>query len=409
MFICRPLCNYLGGGYYVFPCASHNRFEHSLGVCHLAGEFVKILQRNQPELGITPCDMLCVQIAGLCHDLGHGPFSHLFDGIFLPNYPDTKWKHEDASEKMLDHLIGVNNLKSSFDNCGLNDDDIMFIKELISGKYNEKRQHKKFLYEIIANKTNEIDVDKWDYFARDCHFLGIPNSFDHLRYMKFAQVIKVPEDGLQICCRDKEVLNLYEMFHTRMMLHKRAYKHKTTIAVEHMISDALILANDKFHLIGESGNSIKMSKVITDMVAYSKLSDAVIDIIIQDPSDKFRQAQQLFDRLARRQLYKYIGSIKFKLFDQTEAIKEILEFKKNFRGDAESKAILESDIFFKEVSFDYGMKGENPVDKMYFYKKSTPDVAEHINKHDVSSLLLSNFMDKLLYLYCKKYNESAVK
>jgi hypothetical protein len=199
------------------------------------------------------------------------------------------------------------------------------------------------------------------------------------------------------------------MFHTRMMLHKRAYKHKTTIAVEHMISDALILANDKFHLIGESGNSIKMSKVITDMVAYSKLSDAVIDIIIQDPSDKFRQAQQLFDRLARRQLYKYIGSIKFKLFDQTEAIKEILEFKKNFRGDAESKAILESDIFFKEVSFDYGMKGENPVDKMYFYKKSTPDVAEHINKHDVSSLLLSNFMDKLLYLYCKKYNESAVK
>ena len=54
----------------------------------------------------------------------------------------------------------------------------------------------------MANKRNGVDVDKWDYFARDCHCLGIPNSFDSRRYMKFARVIKV--DGVyQICCRDK--------------------------------------------------------------------------------------------------------------------------------------------------------------------------------------------------------------
>lgn len=45
-------------------------------------------------------------------------------------------------------------------------------------------------------------MDKWDYFARDCHCLGIPNSFDSRRYMKFARVIKVDE-VYQICCRDK--------------------------------------------------------------------------------------------------------------------------------------------------------------------------------------------------------------
>lgn len=45
-------------------------------------------------------------------------------------------------------------------------------------------------------------MDKWDYFARDCHCLGIPNSFDCRRYMKFARVIKVDE-VYQICCRDK--------------------------------------------------------------------------------------------------------------------------------------------------------------------------------------------------------------
>lgn len=59
-----------------------------------------------------------------------------------------------------------------------------------------------FTFQVVANKRNGIDVDKWEYFARDCHGLGIPNTFDHNRFMKFARVIKV--DGrFQICSRDK--------------------------------------------------------------------------------------------------------------------------------------------------------------------------------------------------------------
>ena len=58
------------------------------------------------------------------------------------------------------------------------------------------------LCQIVANKENGIDVDKWDYFARDCHQLGITNNFDHLRFLKFMRVIKV--DGqTHICFRDK--------------------------------------------------------------------------------------------------------------------------------------------------------------------------------------------------------------
>lgn len=59
-----------------------------------------------------------------------------------------------------------------------------------------------FALQIVANKRNGIDVDKWDYIARDCHGLGIKNTFDHDRFMKFARVIQV-DGSLQICSRDK--------------------------------------------------------------------------------------------------------------------------------------------------------------------------------------------------------------
>ena len=83
----------LGGCYYVFPGASHNRFEHSIGVAYLAGRMCRVLQKQQPELRIRRKDRLCIQIAGLCHDLGHGPLSHFFDGLFIPRInPESKWK-----------------------------------------------------------------------------------------------------------------------------------------------------------------------------------------------------------------------------------------------------------------------------------------------------------------------------
>ncbi|XP_048244692.1 deoxynucleoside triphosphate triphosphohydrolase SAMHD1-like [Haliotis rufescens] len=142
----------LGGDYFVYPGAAHNRFEHSIGTYYLAGTFARILQQEYPEL--EDDEIKCIEIAGLCHDLGHGPFSHVFDNFFIPRVvPGSKWK-------------------------------------------------------IVNNAQTGIDVDKWDYFARDCHMMGIKNNFDHDRYMKLARIILVEEEGgkvPRICARDKVI------------------------------------------------------------------------------------------------------------------------------------------------------------------------------------------------------------
>ena len=73
----------LGVVHHVFPSATHTRFEHSLGVYYLAGELLVNLKNNQPEINLSKREIQLVKIAGLCHDLGHGPFSHLIDNYIL--------------------------------------------------------------------------------------------------------------------------------------------------------------------------------------------------------------------------------------------------------------------------------------------------------------------------------------
>ena len=74
--------------YLVYPTAVHSRFEHSIGTYYLAKQMITCLANKQPELNITPDIIMMVSIAGLCHDLGHLMFSHLFDDYFLPQLPN---------------------------------------------------------------------------------------------------------------------------------------------------------------------------------------------------------------------------------------------------------------------------------------------------------------------------------
>lgn len=134
--------------------------------------------------------------------------------MFVPRVvPGSTWEHEEASVALLDLLIADNGLMPLFQKFGLGQADIHFIKELIFGApagapdgwvWQGRGKAKAFLYEIVANKRNGVDVDKGDYFARDCTNLGFKFSFDFLRLIKCSRVMVVDGES-QVCYHRKEV------------------------------------------------------------------------------------------------------------------------------------------------------------------------------------------------------------
>ncbi|XP_076023311.1 deoxynucleoside triphosphate triphosphohydrolase SAMHD1-like isoform X1 [Genypterus blacodes] len=416
----------LGGASFVFPGASHNRFEHSIGVGHLAGELVKALQKRQPELDIDHRDILCVQIAGLCHDLGHGPFSHMFDKSFIPKArPDKKWKHEQASINMFDYLVEDNNLKPVMEQHGLVlPEDLDFIKEQIAGPmdtsssrrkkvpwpYKGRPEEKTFLYEIVANRRSGIDVDKWDYFARDCHYLGIQNNFDYRRSLMFARVINVDGQN-QICTRDKEVGNLYDMFYTRNCLHRRAYQHKVGNIIEFMITEAFLKADQFIQIKGSRGKMFSLSTAIDDMEAYIKLTDHVFEQILHSPSEEpdMAEAKQILQNIVHRRLYKCLGETQAKEpMTVTQTIEKWeADLAKSFpQGEVQ---LQPEDFVVSVVVFNYGMKEKNPIDKVHFYCKNALTTAYQIPQEQVSRFLPKCYIEEVIRFYCKKRDPKSLE
>ncbi|XP_008993677.3 deoxynucleoside triphosphate triphosphohydrolase SAMHD1 isoform X3 [Callithrix jacchus] len=344
----------LGGGYYVFPGASHNRFEHSLGVGYLAGCLVRALCEKQPELQISERDMLCVQIAGLCHDLGHGPFSHMFDGRFIPlARPEVKWTHEQGSVKMFEHLINSNGLKAVMEHYGLiPEEDICFIKEQIAGP------------------------------------LESPIKKDSL-----------------------EVGNLYDMFHTRNCLHRRAYQHKVGNIIDTMITDAFLKADPYIEITGTEGKKYCISTAIDDMEAYTKLTDNIFLEILYSTDPKLKAAREILKSIEYRNLYKYVGEtqptgqIKIKRENYECLPKEVADAKPKVPLEVKLKA---EHFIVDVINMDYGMQDKNPIDHVRFYCKSDPSKAIMITKNQVSQLLPERFAEQLIRVYCKKTDAKSL-
>ncbi|CAG8836176.1 26516_t:CDS:2, partial [Racocetra persica] len=195
---------------------------------------------------------------------------HLFDRDFIKDRLKIKdWKHEKGSITMLEDLIKENDI--NLDSIGLNSDDVEFIGALIEGDrdFSTKSARKipKYLFDIVNNKRNSVDVDKFDYFTRDCYYSGTKRQFDFSRLMRLSRVMND-----EIVYYYKEYYHIYELFHTRYSLHKTVYKHRVVRAIDHMMCD--VLDDAKKYLAKKFGFE-DFKDAISKGEKYIRLSDSI--------------------------------------------------------------------------------------------------------------------------------------
>ncbi|KAJ2896042.1 hypothetical protein IWW38_002137 [Coemansia aciculifera] len=370
----------LGSSYYVFPGGSHNRFEHCIGTSYLASEVVHGFATRQPDLGIDGRDTRCVTLAGLCHDLGHGPFSHVFDNEFIPRAcPGMTWSHEQGSEMMLHHAIDENHID-------IDADDVKFVKQLIQGSSRPVPGEKMFLFDIVANKRNGVDVDKFDYIQRDCYNVGVNSSYDFQRLMLNSRVI---DD--EVCYNSKEAYNLTEMFHTRYSLHKRVYSHRAAKAIEFMLVDAMLLADPVLHI----------SQAVNSPSLYQSLTDEIVRDIERSPASELREAQEIIARIHTRDIYKFVDEFILPAdmahLANSAQINEAMVV--GYRSDNDD--FSERDVLIDFCLIHYGMRKDNPVDRINFYSKYNTAESFSIASNLISLCVPEKYEERIIRIFTR--------
>ena len=377
----------LGACYYVFPGATHNRFEHSLGVAHLSEKMIINLKNNQPELKITDKEIELIKIAALCHDLGHGPFSHAFDRELLPiilkdSYNEVEHDHEIRSGMLVEYIVKTEELD-------ITDEELIFIKTCINpNKDLISKIERPFLYEIVANPFNGIDVDKFDYIKRDNYNLGLDYSFNSDRLISEARVI----NG-HICFPEKLAESIFQMFQNRYILHRQIYNHPVVKSIEYMIVDSLI----------KSEGVLKLSEKIFDET-FINITDHIMYLIEISNTEEFKESREILDNIKLRKLYKFHEEFQV----SNKITREItqkgfkLAFLKKYNIDRD-------DIIIQHFNIGYGNNEEYPLKHVNFYKYNDNNKSFHLYKKNLNILLPSSFSQKNNIRIFSRRNHENIK
>ena len=215
----------LAGSEFVYPAANHSRFEHVLGAMHLAGTLSEVLPTH-----LTAHDQEQMRLAALLHDIGHGPFSHVFEPLVVRHLKKT---HED----FVPWLVTETEVADRLDKAGFNPGQIGL---LAVGRLRDRKRP--YLDQIISSS---VDIDKMDFIVRDSFHTGAGyGSVDVNRLLYTMDVINgnLSVDGRAVATLESFLLARLESFRT-------IYFHRASRAVQIMIVQALEVAKDELNLL----------------------------------------------------------------------------------------------------------------------------------------------------------------
>jgi len=209
----------LGLTHYVYPGATHTRFDHVLGAMHLITIALRELERKGQK--ITSEEKEAVITAILMHDIGHGPLSHSLENSF-----SFKTSHEDIS------LIFMKELNKEFSGR------LSLAIEIFKNNY-----QKKFLHDLVSS---QLDTDRLDYLKRDSFFTGVTEG--GIGTDRIIKMMKVVNDELAV--EEKGIYSVEQFIVARRIMYWQVYFHKTVLASEVMMKKALERAKEIYNQKG---------------------------------------------------------------------------------------------------------------------------------------------------------------
>ena len=194
----------LGLTHYVFPGATHTRFQHTIGALHLMTLAIESLKGK--GIVITPEEQEAVLIAILLHDIGHGPFSHALEETIIAG----------VSHERLSQLI-MNRLNEEFPSR------LDMAISIFNNTYS-----KKFLHQLV---TSQLDMDRLDYIKRDSFFTGVTEGT--IGTDRLIKMLHVYDDNLVV--EKKGIYSVEKFLISRRLMYWQVYFHKTVMASENLL------------------------------------------------------------------------------------------------------------------------------------------------------------------------------
>lgn len=255
----------------VFPGAKHSRFEHSIGVYHVAGKFCEglrlgtlslqqglaennwnpgsefmVLSKTELHAFLTEKRINQIRLAALLHDVGHGPFSHASEPLmpekkralleenevpewlkaYFGNELESKVNHEDYSVILMYFIL------KDVESTGLiNEDDIKGVISVKTGKnFTGDPKVKKDFQVLQRIVDGEFDSDRMDYLRRDSLFCGVPyGQFDMDRVFDGLCLVK-KSDSIEIAIKRSSVGAFEDFLFARYQMHVQVYTHRVDVA-----------------------------------------------------------------------------------------------------------------------------------------------------------------------------------
>lgn len=295
----------LGLSFFVYPGAMHSRFLHSLGAMHLMHEALASLCEKGVE--ITEQEATAAMAAILLHDVGHGPFSHVFEEAGMLS---NGMSHEDISLMMMYEIRDW--FSSSQIALPKERAEASAIMNLAIRIFKDEYE-KHFLHQLISS---QLDVDRLDYLCRDSFFCGVTEgSVASARILKMMNV----KDG-HLVVEAKGIYSVEKFLVARRLMYWQVYLHHTSVAAEQLLIKILTRAKElvnsgvelfaspalKYFLHGAVGENSKFLTHNSELLYwYAALDDSDLLSAIKvwaNSGDKVLSV--LCECFANRQLFK---------------------------------------------------------------------------------------------------------